>query len=76
MDLGGINRLVRFRFEFMETICNSKEVSIEIIDNSERSDEKEMVEDFIQILTVFSCRLQGKRGNKTKKLIKELKNDD
>lgn len=35
-----------------------------------------MVEDLIQIITVFSCRLQGKRANKTKKMIKELIEDD
>lgn len=47
-----------------------------MIDNSEKSDEEEIVEDLVQIITVFSCRLQGKRGNKTKKMIEELKNDD
>ena len=30
----------------------------------------------IQIVTVFSCRLQGKRANKAKKMIKELIEDD
>ena len=33
-------------------------------------------EDLIQIVTVFSCRLQGKRANKAKKMIKELIEDD
>ncbi|KJR48443.1 hypothetical protein UF75_1109 [Desulfosporosinus sp. I2] len=35
-----------------------------------------MVEDLVQIVTVFSCRLQGKRANKAKKMIKELLEDD
>lgn len=70
------DRLVRFGFELIENICTSKGVEIEVIDNSEESDEEEIVEDLIQIITVFSCRLQGKRGNKTKKMIEELKNDD
>ena len=30
----------------------------------------------IQIITVFSCRLQGKRANKAKKMIKELLEND
>ena len=30
----------------------------------------------IQIITVFSAKLQGKRANKAKKMIKELINDD
>ena len=50
--------------------------TIEIIDNTERTEEQELVEDLIQIVTVFSCRLQGKRANKAKKLIKELIEDD
>lgn len=47
--------------------------TIEIIDNTERTEEQELVEDLIQIVTVFSCRLQGKRA---KKMIKELIEDD
>ena len=50
--------------------------TIEIIDNTERTEEQELVEDLIQIDTVFSCRLQGKRANKAKKMIKELIEDD
>ena len=30
----------------------------------------------IQIVTVFSCRLQGKRANQAKKMIKELAEND
>ena len=26
----------------------------------------------MQIITVFSCKLQGKRGNKARKLVREL----
>lgn len=46
--------------------------NIEIIDNSEKSEQQELVEDLVQIITVFSCKLQGKRANKAKKLVKEL----
>lgn len=70
------DRLVRFGFELIENICNSKGIEIEIIDNTERTDEEEIVEDLIQIITVFSCRLQGKRSKKTKRIIEELKQDD
>lgn len=69
------DRLVRFGFELIENICMSKGVQIEIIDNTEKSDEEEIVEDLIQIITVFSCRLQGKRATKTKNMIKELTED-
>ena len=46
------------------------------IRDRERTEEQELVEDLIQIVTVFSCRLQGKRANKAKKMIKELIEDD
>ena len=36
----------------------------------------ELIEDLIQIVTVFSCKLQGKRANKARKMIKELMEDD
>ena len=41
-----------------------------------KSEEQELVEDLIKIVTLFSCRLQGKRANKAKKMIKELLEDD
>ena len=48
------------------------ERQIEIIDNTEESEQQELVEDLVQIITVFSCKLQEKRANKAKKLIREL----
>ncbi len=36
----------------------------------------ELIEYMIQIFTVFSARLQGRRANKTKQMIKELIEDD
>lgn len=43
-----------------------------MIDHTEKTEEQELVEDMIQIVTVFSCRLQGKRAHKAKKFLKEL----
>lgn len=70
------DRLLRFGYELIETICEKYGTTIEIIDNTEKTEEQELVEDLIQIVTVFSCRLQGKRANKAKKMIKELLEDD
>lgn len=70
------DRLVRFGFELIENICNKYGTPIEIIDNTEKTEEQELVEDLVQIITVFSCKLQGKRANKAKKMIKELTQDD
>lgn len=68
--------LLRFGYELFENICKYYNTKIEIIDNTEKSDEEELVEDMIQIVTVFSCRLQGKRAKQTKKIIKELMEND
>ncbi|MDP4146211.1 MAG: IS607 family transposase [Bacillota bacterium] len=70
------DRLLRFGFEIIENICNNYGTVIEIIDNTEGTEEQELLEDLVQIITVFSCRLQGKRANKAKKIIKELLEDD
>lgn len=70
------DRLLHFGFEIIENICKRYGTVIEIIDNTERTEEQELVEDLVQIITVFSCRLQGKRANKAKKIIKELLEDD
>lgn len=45
---------------------------IEVIDNTEKFEQQELVQDLAQIITVFSCKLQGKRANKAKKLVQEL----
>ncbi len=70
------DRLLRFGFELIENLCSNFNTSIEIIDNTIKTEEQELVEDLIQIITVFSCRLEGKRANKAKKMIKELLEDD
>lgn len=66
------DRLVRFGFELIQNICEFRSVEIEVIDNTIQSDEEEVVEDLKEIITVFSCRLQGKGAKKTKDMITEL----
>ena len=66
------DRLVRFGYELIENLCDKYGVVIEIIDSTEKTEDQELVEDLVQIITVFSCRLQEKRANKAKKMIKEL----
>ena len=66
------DRLLRFGFELIEYIASLYNCEIEIIDNTEKSEQQELVEDLVQMITVFSCKLQGKRANKAKKLIREL----
>ena len=66
------DRLIRFGYELLEYIAELYNCEIEIIDNTKKTEEQELVEDLIQIITVFSCKLQGKRANKAKKILKEL----
>ena len=66
------DRLLRFGFALVEYIASLYHCEIEIIDNTEQSEQQELVEDLVQIITVFSCKLQGKRANKARKLVKEL----
>ena len=70
------DRLLRFGFELVEYIASLHDCNIEIIDNTEKTEQQELVEDLVQIITVFSCKLQGKRANETRKLVKELTKGD
>ena len=66
------DRLLRFGFELVEFVASLHDCNIEVIDNTEKTEQQELVEDLVQIITVFSCKLQDKRANKTRKLVKEL----
>ena len=66
------DRLLRFGFELIEYVASLYNCEIEIIDNTEKSEQQELVEDLVQIITVFSCKLQGKRANKARKFVREL----
>ena len=70
------DRLLRFGFELIENLCKKYGTEIEVIDNTEKAEEQELVEDLVQIITVFSSKFQGKRANRAKKMIKELLEDD
>lgn len=70
------DRLMRFGFELLEEICKVNSVEIEIVDSTEKTDEEELVEDLVQIITVFGSRLNGRRSRKTKEIIKELTSND
>ena len=66
------DRLSRFGFELIEYVSSLHGCEIEVIDNTQKTEQEELVEDLVQIITVFSCKLQGKRAHKARKLIKEL----
>ena len=70
------DRLLRFGFELVEYLALLHHCEIEVIDNTEKTQQQELVEDLVQIITVFSCKLQGKRAHRAKKMIQELVQDD
>lgn len=66
------DRLVGFGFELIQLLCELHNVEIEIIDNSEQSKEEELIDDLIQIVTLFANRLYGSKSKETKTLIKRV----
>ena len=69
------DRLVRFGFELIEYFAKLNNVKIEVIDNNEKPQETELVEDLVQIITVFSCRIQGTRKKHTKELLYKIEQE-
>lgn len=66
------DRLLRFGFEIVEYFARINNVKIEVLDKKNKTEDEELVEDLIQIITVFSCRLQGRRKSKTKEILDEF----
>lgn len=69
------DRLLRFGSEIIFTLCETFNVEVVIINQGERplSFEEELVDDVLEIITVFSARLYGSRSHKNKKLVEALK---
>lgn len=65
------DRLLRFGAELVFAICEEFETEVVIINKSseEITFEQELVQDMIELITVFSARLYGSRSRKNKKLI-------
>ena len=66
------DRLLRFGFELVEYFARINNVRIEVLDKINKTQDEELVEDLIQIITVFSCKIQGKRKTKTKELLEDF----
>ena len=66
------DRVLSFGFELVEYFAEVNNVKIEILDKIDKNQDQELVEDLVQIATVFSCKIQGKRKTKTKELIDEF----
>lgn len=70
------DRLTRFGFNYIEQFLNYKDQSIEVI-NMTDGDKKDLIEDFVSIITSFCARIYGQRRTrrKTEHIIKELTNE-
>ena len=66
------DRLLRFGFELIEYFARINNVKIEVLDKTNKTQDEELVEDLIQIITVFSCKIQGKGKAKTKELLNDF----
>jgi predicted site-specific integrase-resolvase len=66
------DRLARFGFDLIEFIINKNGGEILVLNRIELSPEQELTTDILQILHVFSCRINGMR--KYRNQIKEDKN--
>ncbi len=63
------DRLCRFGFEIIEQLCKHFSTTITVVDDSDpKSEELELAEDIISIITVFSARFHGRRKYGNRKL--------
>ena len=68
------DRLLRFGSELIFSLCEIFGTEVVIINASEETNfEDDLVQDVLEIITVFSARLYGSRSRKNKKLLDALK---
>lgn len=69
------DRLLRFGAELIFSLCEQFGTEVVILNSSEDSSfEDDLVQDVLEIITVFSARLYGARSWKNKKLVEALRN--
>lgn len=67
------DRLARFGYKYLEQYFLSYGVAIEVVEtNEEKSPQEELVEDMMAIVTSFSARVYGKRGERVAKKLTEI----
>lgn len=67
------DRLTRFGFNYIDVLLSLKGKSIEVVNNVE-TDQQDIIQDFVSIITSYCARIYGQRRSKrkTEQLIKEL----
>jgi putative resolvase len=70
------DRLTRFGFNYIKTLCEKIDCEIVVINDTE-NDKKEIIDDFIVIITSFCARIYGlRRGSRKKNQIQEVLEKD
>ena len=65
--------VARFGAELIFSLCEQFGAEVVILNSSEDSSfEEDLVQDVLEIITVFSARLYGSRSRKNKKLVEAL----
>ena len=68
------DRLLRIGAELVFALCEARKVEVVIINQGEEpSFEEELVQDVLEIITVFSARMYGSRSHKNRKLVEAAK---
>ena len=58
----------------MFALCEARHVEVVILNQGEKSSfEEELVQDVLEMITVFSARLYGSRSHKNQKLVEAAK---
>lgn len=75
------DRFIRFGYEWFEQFLQANGVEIVVVNNEVLSPQEEMVQDLINIIHVFSCRIYGLRKYKKKigeddEIVKSIQNRD
>ena len=71
------DRISRMGFNFLVILCETHRKEIEVINNID-TDEEDIIQDFVSIITSYCAKIYGKRRSKrkTEKLIKELQDEN
>ena len=68
------DRLLRMGAELVFALCEARNVEVVMINQGEEpSFEEELVQDVLEIITVFSARMYGARSHKNRKLVEAAK---
>ena len=68
------DRMLRFGWELIFNLCEHFGTEVVIINQTEDpSCEEDLAKDLLEIITMFSARLYGRRNPKNKRIVEELK---